>query len=277
MRYRCGFGIAGNFALHLEQAGESDDFKTLQTDDPNAPKGIFPFYLEGFEGVIGENPLDAHSLYLPKQSSQPVQAEPEVALQCRVDYSDGRVQAITPVAFAAFNDASLRIKGADKISQKKNWGHASKGVSENFIALDTFEPGSMLDGFRIASFLRRDGMVMRYGEDTELTGYTYFYETLQAWMITQFNTQKNEGPLEPLHDYLERLDYPKEMLITIGATRYTPFGENNFLQAGDEIIVVVYVCQAQCMNNILNKVTRAEYESIDGSVLVQKVKAYGER
>ena len=35
-----GFGIAGNFALHLEQAGELEDFKEVITEDPNGPKGM---------------------------------------------------------------------------------------------------------------------------------------------------------------------------------------------------------------------------------------------
>ena len=40
-----GFGIAGNFTGHLEQAGEASDFKALDIKDPIAPKGIFPFYI----------------------------------------------------------------------------------------------------------------------------------------------------------------------------------------------------------------------------------------
>ena len=38
-------GVAGNFAHHLEQAGELEDFKDVVTATPDAPKGIFPFYL----------------------------------------------------------------------------------------------------------------------------------------------------------------------------------------------------------------------------------------
>ena len=52
-----GFGIAGNFALHLEQAGEMEDFKDVKTEDENGPKGMFPFYLPGMEGQLGEFPL----------------------------------------------------------------------------------------------------------------------------------------------------------------------------------------------------------------------------
>ena len=42
-----GLGVAGNFAGHLEQAGESADFVDVVVADQNAPKGIFPFYLPG--------------------------------------------------------------------------------------------------------------------------------------------------------------------------------------------------------------------------------------
>ena len=40
-----GLGVAGNFTGHLEQAGEASDFKDLVIEDPNAPKGVFPFYV----------------------------------------------------------------------------------------------------------------------------------------------------------------------------------------------------------------------------------------
>lgn len=41
-------GIAGNFALHLAQAGELEEFKDIITADEAAPKGIFPFYLPSY-------------------------------------------------------------------------------------------------------------------------------------------------------------------------------------------------------------------------------------
>ena len=47
-----GFGVAGNFTGHLEQAGESGDFIGVETDEECAPKGIFPFYLPITQLVI---------------------------------------------------------------------------------------------------------------------------------------------------------------------------------------------------------------------------------
>ena len=37
-----GLGVAGNFAGHLEQAGEAADFVAVKVDDKVAPKALFP-------------------------------------------------------------------------------------------------------------------------------------------------------------------------------------------------------------------------------------------
>ena len=37
-----GFGVAGNFAGHLEQAGEASDFVNVKVKDAIQPKAIFP-------------------------------------------------------------------------------------------------------------------------------------------------------------------------------------------------------------------------------------------
>jgi len=266
-----GLGVAGNFALHLEQAGESADFKEVITDDPNGPKGIFPFYIPNRNDFLGTYPLSSTTLFLPSKECN-VQIEPEVALICDLTYdTQGNVTHIIPKFFGAYNDCSLRIEGASKISQKKNWGACSKGLSETLIPIDNFEAGGVMDRYRIASFLRRDGMLMRYGEDVELTGYSYFYDKLLEWMTNQINTQQNTGPLEPLSQYLKEADCPKQAIISIGATRYTNFGETNFLQENDEIIVVVYDNNLYCMNPMLMMANSGKLD-VDGvSALVQKV------
>lgn len=266
-----GLGVAGNFALHLEQAGESADFKDILTEDPNGPKGMFPFYIPNRSDFLGTYPLSCDTIILPTNPCN-VQIEPEVALICDLTYDIlGNVTQIIPKFFGAYNDCSLRIEGASKISYKKNWGTCSKGLSKTLIPIDHFGGGGVMDSYRIASFLRREGMMMRYGEDVELTGYSYFYEKLLEWMNNQINTQTNVGPLEPISDYLKEAGYPKQAIISIGATRYTHFGETNFLQEGDEIIVVVYDNTKYCTNPILSMANRNVFESEGISALVQKV------
>jgi len=266
-----GLGIAGNFALHLQQAGEDEDFKDVRVDNENAPKGIFPFYLpKAEEGILSEYPLSSDTQALHGLDEN-IQAEPEVVLLCDMSYKDGQVTGIKPTHFGAYNDCSIRRKGAKKISEKKNWGVGTKGICEKLVALDSFEKGGMLDNWRIASFLRRDGNVFRYGEDVEISGYSYFYTQLLEWIEDKLNTQEEGGPLEDIASHLKACDYPKQMLISIGATRYTSYGENTYLQTGDELYVVLYDDNLFCKNPIFSKVVSNTLDGEGISYLHQRV------
>jgi hypothetical protein len=276
-----GLGIAGNFALHLAQAGELEDFKDVITEDEAAPKGMFPFYLPrttnpveqaAFHAkeILTTYPLSSDTIRLPKEDVN-VQAEPEVGLVCELEYSGSKVLNITPTYFGAYNDCSIRVAGASKISDKKNWGADSKGFSNSLIKIDKFENGGVMDDYSICSFLRRDGEVHAYGEDVELKGYSYFYDKLTDWMINQINTQEDFGPLEPLEDYILACGNPKEAIISIGATRYTEYGEQTFLKSGDEVIVIVYNSKKLSSDDVLKSIEKGSYNSENMSVLSQKV------
>ena len=266
-----GLGVAGNFALHLEQAGESEDFKDVVSEDENAPKGLFPFYLPNFENQLGVFPLSSDTLILPKEDVD-VQVEPEVGLVCDLYYEDAKLSKIIPTHFGAYNDASIRKKGVKKISQKKNWGPASKGLSDTLIPINRFENGGIMDTWRIASFLRHDGNVFPYGEDVELTGYSYFYQKLILWMENQINTQEDFGPLEPIREYLLTCKNPTQAIISIGATRYDLLGENSFIQDGDETIVVLYDERIYCPDTVLKHVVKDDFADKGVSILRQFVK-----
>jgi hypothetical protein len=208
---------------------------------------------------------------LPKEKDLKVQAEPEVALICDLEYTMGQLTKITPKYFGAYNDCSIRKKDADKISEKKNWGHESKGFSNNIIAIDKFESGGNIDNYSICSFLRRDGELHQYGEDVELTGYSYFHEKLIDWILNQIQTQEDFGPLEAVSEYIIACENPSEAIISIGSTRYTPYGEKTFLQEGDESIVVVYDRTKVNAQDVLKAVESSKYDNNTMSVLAQKI------
>lgn len=44
------------------------------------------------------------------------------------------------------------------------------------------------------------------------------------------NNQPDEGPMNHIASLLEQANYPEQAIISIGATRYTEFGETHFLQ-----------------------------------------------
>jgi len=277
-----GLGIAGNFALHLDQAGEAEDFKDVITADEAAPKGLFPFFLPRMQNpvnqaeltakkILATYPLGADYIKLPADKTLNIQAEPEVGLVCDIEYTTGKVSKVTPRYFGAYNDFSIRVKGAKKISAKKNWGHETKGFSNTIIKIDKFSEGGNIDNYSICSFLRRDGEVHAYGEDVELTGYSYFHEKLSDWILNQINTQEDFGPLEPISEYIHACDNPPEAIISIGATRYTPYGETTFLKTGDESIVILYDATKLSNSDILEMVKNSKYDENNMSVLAQKV------
>ena len=234
-------GVAGNFAGHLEQAGEASDFAAVEAAD-GAPKGVFPWYVRGSDGPLGVNPLSASEVRLPGDPAATCQVEPELGLWCELGCDGDAVASVTPTHFGAFNDCSWRERpGATKISHKKHWGAASQGfASGQLLPLDRFEPGGTLDRFRLASFLVREGACHAYGEDAPVAGYGYFHGRLLGWLVAKLNGQRDGGPLEDMSTLLRIAGRPQRALIAIGATRYTPFGEETFLRAGDEAVVVVY-------------------------------------
>ncbi|WP_297444014.1 DUF5718 family protein [Sulfurimonas sp.] len=273
-----GLGIAGNFALHLDQAGEAEDFKDVITEDEAAPKGMFPFYLPKQKTsnalrpkeMLYTYPLSSTTIKLPKENVN-VQAEPEVALICELSYEDDKLSHISPVLFSAYNDCSIRVSGAQKISDKKNWGEASKGIASDLLAIDSFSDGGVMDHFSICSFLRRDNELHAYGENVELSGYSYFYNKLSDWMRNQINTQEDFGPLEDIKSYINDASQPSNAVISIGATRYTPYGETTFLQAGDEVLVVVYNHTTYTIDDVVKSLSQKEYKKENMSILAQKV------
>ncbi len=271
-----GLGVAGNFAGHLEQAGEAADFANVKTQEAIQPKAIFPFYvpsdkLNESELFLSTYPLSHDKLNFPQLSdADNLQIEPEVALFCDITYENNQVIALTPTHFAAYNDCSIRRPNARKICEKKNWGEHSKGLSATKIAMNHFEAGGNLDDYRIACFHKRGDTLTEYGVDSPTTGYSYFHQKLLDWVIDRMNNQPDEGPMNHIAALLEKANYPQQAVISIGATRYTAFGESNFLQVGDTSIVAVYNGKQYSHDEIIAQANTEAFAS-DISALVQKV------
>ena len=269
-----GLGVAGNFTGHLEQAGEAADFKNVVVKDVKAPKAIFPFYLPKAAGsrmdtFLHTYPLSSDKTNISSTISENHQIEPEVGLLCEIEYENDTVKSLKPIAFGAYNDCSIRRPGAKKISEKKNWGTDTKGISANLIPLDSFSASGNISEYRIACFLKRNGEINVYGVDSAVRDYSYMYDTLLAWIIDRMNNQKDEGPAENIHDYLMDSNKPAQALISIGATRYTEYGETHYLQPGDISYVVVYH-QSFSQDEIINMVRNDSFPENKISVVRQE-------
>lgn len=237
LRGAASFGIAGNFAGHLEQAGEARDFAHL-TVAADKPKGAFPTWVPGAPAPLGAFPFSSEQATWPDGADPDVdrvQIEPELALIFEATYEAGGLLAsLRPTHAAAYDDGSIRREGARKISEKKNWGPATKGLSGDWLPL----PGGdlawdVLGALEIHSALERDGRRHEYGIASPCAGYTLWGPPLLDWLVERFRSQRDEGPLEDLAAHLRTAGLPGRIIVGIGATRYTAFGEANFLRPGD--------------------------------------------
>jgi len=253
LRDYLGFGVAGNFANHLGEAGEADEFSVIQTEEKDAPKGLFPFYIPNNDTFLGTFPIDIHEIN--HNDIEQLQVEAEVALLCDFEFKDGKLVDLIPTYFGAFNDCSNRIANGNKLSTKKNWGMGSKGISPDLIKIDTFEKDGIMSKYHIASFIRRDGILKDYGTTSSVKSYSYFFGQLKDWMIEKFNTQEDLGPLEEINPFIKDLDKHKGLLIAAGATAYSEFGKHNFLEKGDEIFVYVYNAHVHSFEDIMQDMT----------------------
>lgn len=272
------FGVAGNFTGHLEQAGEASDFVNVKTAEEKAPKGIFPTYipcsdLAEIPSYLKIYPFDEDKIIFP-ENEEKLQIEPECAVLFDVQWKDSKIINLSPVAFFASNDCSIRKEGAKKISEKKNWGTASKGYAiSSTIELNDFSENGNINDYRIASFLIRNNEIIPYGEDSAIKDYSYIYRRLVNWMMEKLNNQINEGPLENLNDYLNKAECPEQIVVSIGATRYTDFGEHNFLQKGDKTAIVLYPESEYNLKEIVNLIKENRISSKkDISTLFQFIK-----
>lgn len=119
-----GFGVAGNFANHLGEAGEADEFSVIETKEKDAPKGLFPFYIPNHDSFLGEYPISTD--VINHNDIEHLQVEAEVALLCDFVYENDKLVDIKPKLFGAFNDCSNRIQDGNKLSTKKNWEQTLK-------------------------------------------------------------------------------------------------------------------------------------------------------
>ncbi len=274
-----GFGVAGNFAGHLDQAGEAGDFVKVQADE-GAPKGIFPWYVPADAvGIVPDFlkrfPLSSDTIAMPAGGAD-LQIEPEVGLLADVSYdSDGNVSALTPAAIGAFNDCSIRRPGAKKISEKKHWGAASKGYSSKLFEINDLSPDGPTNSFRLACFMTRDGECHAYGQDSAVPEYSYYGAQLIDWIVDRLNNQhgSDETPLENVGEYLKAAGSPARVLIGIGATRYTEYGESTYLKLGDDSVVVVYDSDVHTPEQVAEAIATYNDAALTAaSVLRQRVK-----
>jgi len=275
-----GLGVAGNVAGHMEQAGEASPKSASGTPPPSTPAAIFAFYVPQAdtlsEQILPET-ADGLAFYVPQwtrsasvearqerlgpqdgwqfpvtnnvidfpqwEGAKNVQVEPEIALFADIVYTkDGSsVERLVPRKVAAFNDCSIRqLDGSEKLSEKKNWGWGSKGISLQTFKINSFAKNSMVDHLVLVSYVKRDGQIHQYSLHAPARSYLMFHDALLDWIVDRMNTQQDSGKWENISSLLQASDHPTSVWIALGAGEYTAWGRENFLQPRDETLVIVY-------------------------------------
>jgi len=247
-----GLGVAGNVAGHMAQAGEAEAGASAAQKTPAAVFTWYaphPYTVDATEkevvGRLQRFPVTNAVIELPHslEGAGKVQVEPEIALYVDVVYSkDGNsVERLVPRRLAAFNDCSIReLEGSDKLSQKKNWGFGSKGISLRSFRVHSMSKGTLVDKLALTSYVKRGSTIHQYSVNAAARNYLMFHDELLEWIIEQINTQKNTGKWEEIFPELVRSDYPTSMWIALGAGEYTEWGATNYLQRSDETLVALY-------------------------------------
>lgn len=269
-----GFGVAGNFAGHLEQAGEARDFVAVDAGG-SLPKGIFPWYVPGSPSFLGPFPISSSTLAVPDPGDAPlrIQVEPELAVNCDVVRDgSGAPARLEPRWVAAFDDCSLRRPDARKISEKKHWGPASKGLAPAGFAVTDLDPDGAVGSLRLACFLRRADETRAYGVDSSIGSYTLIGQPLLDWLVDRLRTQRGSDGT-PLEDVGALLDASQagQVLVGIGASRYEHFGETTFVEPGDEAIVAVYDSRVHSRDEVAARIADRRDEALSSASVLRRI------
>lgn len=247
-----GLGVAGNVAGHMAQAGEAD--QAADSGHQATPAAVFTFYaplahtVDATEQEVLKRlqsfPVTNAVIDFPRvKGGGNVQVEPEMGLYCDIVYAKDQksVERLVPRRIAAFNDCSLRkLDGSEKLSEKKNWGFGSKGISLRSFRVSSISKGTMVDQLCLTSYIKRGGTVYQYSVDAPARTYLLFHDALLDWIVESINKQENTGKWEEIFPQLVESDYPTSMWIALGAGEYTDWGAANFLQPKDESLVMIY-------------------------------------
>ncbi len=261
-----GIGIAGNFAGHLNQTGEAKGLS--QAVDDEKPQAIFPFFVpSATETYLTVNPYSSRALSLPTQADAKVQMESEVAVIAKIDYQNGQVSTIEPTQMMLLNDATYRNAKVSKLAEKKNWGEASTGIGKESIPLvNGFD--SDLSQYRFCSFHRQNQQWYLCCKDASVADYSYFYQPLLNWLVETINFQSDEGALHSILALLEQAGYPQEIVISLGASRYTEQGESHALRSGDELCTLLYDEQQVDFTTLKQAVEKGDLDALSEHALV---------
>ncbi|MBF9003464.1 DUF5718 family protein [Vibrio nitrifigilis] len=216
-------GVIGNYFGHLSSAEN--------VHESEIPSGIF---------IIDQNAsslTNGDATHYPERGSK-VDIEPEFVIRYTIEYTDNKVSKLIPLQLTVGNDVTIRsLEGATKISSRKSWGQASKGIHPTWWSINQIDN---LNNLSLVSYIERDGEAHLTTQPLRIEEMKLFGQALDTWMVEAINGQQEHGMFDEILPTLAAQGYPEELILYTGAPNYTTWGTENFLQPGDSMHIIGY-------------------------------------
>jgi hypothetical protein len=227
MKNTVHIGIIGNFKGHLNGAENVEEY--------DLPNGIFVI-----NNDVEDTITEGREIKYPAQGCK-LDIEPEFVIRYQIQYVDGSISGLTPLALTIGNDFTIRdLSGSNKISERKSWGSRSKGINSLWWDVPAKINLTDMDHIKLVSYIERDGLFYRTTPIVDSSDTKVFGLSLVDWIIDRVKHQSNVALYEEIFPVLARENFPEELVLYTGAPNYTEWGEANFLQLGDIVHVAAY-------------------------------------
>ena len=216
-------GVIGNYAGHLSGA------ENVQENEH--PSGLF---------VIDHNAssLTTDAIIHYPTKGENIDIEPEFVIEYDIIYEGEQVSQVRGRRMTIGNDITIRqLKDETKISARKSWGKASKGVYSQWWSLDSLAD---LSDISLISYIETNGECHLATQPLETHQIKLFGAALEDWLVTTLNHQGSHGMFDQLLPQLKANGYPTTLTLFTGAPNYTDWGKTYFLQPDDIMHIIGY-------------------------------------
>lgn len=216
-------GVIGNYFGHLSSAEN--------VQESELPSGLF---------VIDQNAssLTTDSIMNYPSLGENIDIEPEFVIEYDIIYDGEQVSQVRGRRITIGNDTTIRqLQDAQKISARKSWGKASKGLHSQWWSLESIDN---LSHISLISYIENNGECHLATQPLDIENIKLFGQPLEDWLVTAINQQGGDGMFDPILPQLQANGYPKTLTLFTGAPNYTAWGKKHFLQPDDIMHIIGY-------------------------------------
>ncbi|MGO1297747.1 MAG: DUF5718 family protein [Vibrio sp.] len=247
-------GVIGNYAGHLSGAEN--------VQESELPSGLF---------VIDQNASSLTTdaiLHYPAKGEN-IDIEPEFVIEYDIIYDGEQVSQVRRRRITIGNDLTIRqLKNETKISARKSWGKASKGVNAQWWALDSMTD---LANISLISYIETKGESHLATQPLDTNQIKLFGHALENWLVTTMNHQTDHGMFDQILPQLKANHYPKTLTLFTGAPNYTAWGKAHFLNPDDIMHIIGYQTSEYDHQEVMDLFTSNNIQAVPNILYLKQV------